>query len=197
VLHLAGGSAVSPARFDAQSGRCLNTVDDPLCTAPRGRDLFLTGDQVVAYDRILYAPKRYWQGHFYTGPLCQAQAGDVIVRGGEKLIARIDPATAGRWTQDLWHTEIPPQRLWQSDRFTLAQAVVLGKNAVVFAGQLKPEGGATEPRYALAGFATADGRMQWLEPLPAMPVPFGLATDAAGRLLVTTEDGRVLCYAEK
>jgi outer membrane protein assembly factor BamB len=197
VLHLAGGSAVSPARFDAQSGRCLNTVDDPLCTAPRGRDLFLTGDQVVAYDRILYAPKRYWQGHFYTGPLCQAQAGDVTVRGGEKLIARIDPATAGRWTQDLWHTEIPPQRLWQSDRFTLAQAVVLGKNAVVFAGQLKPEGGATEPRYALAGFATADGRMQWLEPLPAMPVPFGLATDAAGRLLVTTEDGRVLCYAGK
>jgi len=197
VLYLAGGSAVSPARFDAKSGRCLNEVADPLCTAPRGRDLYLVGGKVAAYDRILYGPKRYWQGHFYTGPLCQAYAGDVTVRGGEKSVARIDPATASQWTQDLWHTEIPPKTLWQSDRLEVAQAVVLGKDAALFAGRMKAEEGAEESPYAIAAFANADGRMLWAEPLPAMPVPFGLATDAEGRVLVTTEDGRVLCLCKR
>ncbi|NLX99997.1 MAG: PQQ-binding-like beta-propeller repeat protein [Rhodopirellula sp.] len=197
VLYLAGGSAVSPAMFDAQSGRCLNEVADPLCTAPRGRDLFLMGDKVVAYDRILYSPKPYWQGHFYTGPLCQAYADGITVRGGEQYVARIDPATASRWTQDLWHTEVPPKRLWQNDHLELAQAVVLGKDAAVFAGRMRSKGGVSEPRYAMAAFANADGSALWTEPLPAMPVPFGLATDAAGRLLVATEDGGILCFGKK
>ncbi|NUQ63878.1 MAG: PQQ-binding-like beta-propeller repeat protein [Pirellulales bacterium] len=197
VLYLAGGSAVSPAMFDAGSGRCLNEVADPLCTAPRGRDLFLVGDRVVAYDRILYSPKQYWQGHFYTGPLCQAYGNGVTVRGGEQYVARIDPASASRWTRDLWHTEVPPKRLWQSDCFELAQAVVLGKDAAVFAGRMKTEAGVSEPCYAMAAFANSDGSLLWTEPLPAMPVSFGLATDAAGRLLVTTEDGRILCFGKK
>jgi outer membrane protein assembly factor BamB len=197
VLCLAGGSAVSPAMFDAATGRCLNDVPDPLCTAPRGRDLFLVGDKVVAYDRILYSPKRYWQGHFYTGPLCQAYANGITVRGGEQYVARIDPATASRWTQDLWHTEIQPKNLWQNDRFELAQAVVLGSNATVFAGRMKAKGGGSESRYAMAAFANDDGGLLWIEPLPAMPVPFGLATDAAGRLVVTTEDGRILCFGKR
>lgn len=196
VLYLAGGSAVSPARFDARTGRCLNEVSELLCTAPRGRDLFLVADTVVAYDQLLYGPKRYWQGHFYTGALCQAFAGDVTVRGGEGFVARIDPATTGRWTSDIWHTEIPPKKLWQSDRFHLAQAVVLGKDAAVFAGRLRAED-ASQPCYGLAAFANADGKLLWAQPLPAMPVPSGLATDAEGRLLVTTDDGRILCFARK
>jgi hypothetical protein len=34
----------------------------------------------------------------------------------------------------------------------------------------------------------------WKQPLPASPVPWGLAVDGAGRAVVTLIDGRVLCF---
>ncbi len=57
-LYLAGGNAVSPAVYDQRDGRCLN---DPaplaLCesTSPRGWELFLVGDRVIACGRPYYA----------------------------------------------------------------------------------------------------------------------------------------------
>jgi len=39
-----------------------------------------------------------------------------------------------------------------------------------------------------------NGDTLWVQPLPASPVPWGLAVDRAGRVIVTLEDGRVLCF---
>ena len=38
------------------------------------------------------------------------------------------------------------------------------------------------------------GKPLWTQPLPAAPVPWGLAIDRAGRVLVTLVDGRILCF---
>jgi len=38
------------------------------------------------------------------------------------------------------------------------------------------------------------GRALWTQALPAAPVPWGLAVDCAGRVIVSLEDGRVLCF---
>jgi hypothetical protein len=39
-----------------------------------------------------------------------------------------------------------------------------------------------------------NGTIQWRQPLPATPVPWGLALDSAGRAVVTLIDGRFLCF---
>ncbi len=39
-----------------------------------------------------------------------------------------------------------------------------------------------------------DGGVLWSKPLPSAPVPWGLAVDRDGRIVVTLEDGQVLCF---
>jgi hypothetical protein len=56
-LYLAGGNAVSPAVYDIRDGRCLND-QAPLAgcesTSPRGWELFLVGDRVIACGNPFY-----------------------------------------------------------------------------------------------------------------------------------------------
>ncbi|MFP4058618.1 MAG: PQQ-binding-like beta-propeller repeat protein [Candidatus Brocadiia bacterium] len=55
-LYLAGGNAVSPAAFDAATGRCLSPPPKGNGTrAPRGRELALQASRVVARGQPLYS----------------------------------------------------------------------------------------------------------------------------------------------
>jgi len=55
-LYLAGGNTVSPGVYDAASGRCLNAIPATMgATAPRGRELVLTGGQVKVVGQPLYS----------------------------------------------------------------------------------------------------------------------------------------------
>jgi len=181
ALYLAGGNVVSPAVYDIGNGRCLNTLNDEWAKAPRGRDLFLVGDGVVAFDRLLYAPKEYWAGRYFHGPLLQVHSGEVVVRGAGGRITRLAPQPKAK-------------PLWESNHFEHAAAVALGTNAVVVAGRLPKPDGPAERQYAVVALGIADGRTLWSRPLPAMPVPWGLALDHAGRIFVAAEGGRVLCF---
>jgi len=39
-----------------------------------------------------------------------------------------------------------------------------------------------------------DGRQLWKQALPAAPVPWGLAVNRVGKVIVTLEGGRVVCF---
>jgi outer membrane protein assembly factor BamB len=39
-----------------------------------------------------------------------------------------------------------------------------------------------------------DGSVMWSQPVPAAPATWGLAIDRDGRVIVTLEDGKVLCF---
>jgi outer membrane protein assembly factor BamB len=186
-LYLAGGNVVSPAAYDIRDGRCLNTLEDEWIKGPRGRELFILGGKVVAFERLLYAPKEYWPGRYFARHLLQADAGDVLIRAGDGRVVRIDPATA---------EDKNPKGLWDSGVFQHAVAMALGKNAVVVAGQL-PQDEASKPQSAMVSLSVSDGRTLWTQPLPAMPASWGLALDSAGRIVVALEDGRVLCFAAR
>jgi outer membrane protein assembly factor BamB len=55
-LFLAGGNTVSPGAFDVADGRCLNVPPASMgATAPRGRELVLTGAQVKTVGQPLYS----------------------------------------------------------------------------------------------------------------------------------------------
>jgi len=42
-----------------------------------------------------------------------------------------------------------------------------------------------------------DGKMLWSQSVPSAPVPWGLAVDRDGRVVVTLEDGQVLCFGRE
>ena len=41
-----------------------------------------------------------------------------------------------------------------------------------------------------------DGSVLWSEEVPLAPVSWGLAVDRHGRVIVTLEDGQILCFGQ-
>jgi len=42
-----------------------------------------------------------------------------------------------------------------------------------------------------------DGKVLWSESVPSAPVDLGLAVDRDGRVIVTLEDGQILCFVHR
>jgi outer membrane protein assembly factor BamB len=111
-LYLAGGNTVSPAVFDAATGRCLNPPPTGMGShAPRGRELSLIGGQVRVTGQPLYSLPGlpvYDQSVQWTEPVVHAKDADLmfrpLVRGGQKkppsqwLVFALKPQTK----QELW-----------------------------------------------------------------------------------------------
>ena len=142
-LHLAGGTAVSPAMYDASDGKCLNQAPSGgACNAPRGRELQLSKGRVTVSGQPLYSNAR--------NPVFDKSV------------------------------------LWDAP-------VVVTKNANVTYAQDKT--GEGQP-WVLTAKDPSGGKEMWTLKLPGEPVRWGLAVDRTGRIIVSLQDGRVVCYAE-
>ena len=181
TLYMAGGNVASPAMYETKSGKCLNTLPNEWVKAPRGRDLYRIAGKVVAFERLLYAPKEYWPGRYFARNLLQADNGDLAIRWVDGQLLRVAAAEPDSKT---------PKAVWKNGLFRQANALAMGRNAVVVGGQLADAG------HAIAAFDLADGRELWRQPLAAMPVQWGIAIDAAGRVVVTTEGGEAVAFGQ-
>jgi len=199
-LFLAGGNVASPAVYDLGTGQCLNQLGPEWSAkAPRGRELFVVNNHVVAFDRLLYSPKDYWACRYFCQRLVQADSADVLVRGVDDRLFRIVPGQG---------PDKKPRRAWTTRAFSEPLALALGKNALVVAGTLAnakdPTNAkdvanakqAADAKHAVAALALDDGRVLWQHELPARPAQWGLALDSAGRLFVALEDGSYVALAE-
>ncbi len=83
--------------------------------------------------------------------------------------------------------------IWSRRVCDAYQAVVKGPDALLVAGVKRDDAG--KPSALLARLSLADGSVAWSHPLPAAPVTWGLALDANGRIIVSLEDGQLLCFA--
>ena len=63
--------------------------------------------------------------------------------------------------------------------------MALCKNAVVMARKSK-----------VVVLDLQTGNVLWSKPLPAAPVSHGLAVDGQGRIVVTLQDGQIMCFGE-
>ncbi len=97
-LYLAGGNTVSPAVFDAATGRCLSPPPTGMGShAPRGRELVLTAGQVRASGQPLYSvpgmpvydPSLQW-----TEPVVHAKNAQLTYGGLRRHAKPQDPP---RW----------------------------------------------------------------------------------------------------
>ncbi len=201
-LYLAGGTSISPAIFDIGDGACLNNPEplaDCASISPRGWELSLIADQVVACGKPFYAHPEY---EVYDPSVFDrvflASPGDydlVWANGrGRSWVTCYEPidkhtlrekicypphrfcvdwtALGGRGYSRLWTYGCPNNKGWA----VCPNAVVVANKSEVIALNLQ------------------DGRILWSEAVPSAPVPWGLAVDCDGRTIVTLEDGKVLCF---
>jgi len=202
-LYLAGGTSVSPAVYDAATGRCLNDarqLAECSSRSPRGWELSLLGDQVVACGKPFYGHPAYGVydntvfNRVFVAPMgdqAVAWTADLSVHkvmGFTSLdrqeLARKMANAGNRFLVD-WNKIAPSAKPAWSVEFKGVHAMAACTNAVVLATDTE-----------LVALNPADGSVRWKQPLARPPVPWGLAVDSAGRVAVTLADGRVLCFGQ-
>jgi acetyl esterase len=202
-LYLAGGNAVSPAVYDIHSGRCLNDPT-PLArcesTSPRGWELFLAGNRVIACGSPFYShPDIPVYDHTVTKKLLHASTGqrDIVWIDNNKLLCYepLDKDVLSRCVTDekiprhiiqAWgQFKVSEKPLWQHD-CPDSIAVAVTANAVVVADKSQ-----------VAALELHSGRRLWTQTLPSAPVPWGMAVDCTGRVILTLVDGQVLCIGRQ
>jgi len=194
-LYLAGGNVVSPAIYDLRDGTCLN---DPLplkrrvnnnvpgSFAPRGNELYCLGGKVLVSGKPHYAHPDYpvYDAEVLNKTLL-TESGDRAVawvnnaqlmafRAGDPNVARQILST---WTQPR-KTGLTP--LWQTECKDSLALAVTPKTAVVAL------------HHCVTAFDLSNGHALWTCPLPAPPVPWGMAATRSGLVVVSLQDGRVL-----
>ena len=209
-LYLASGTSISPAVYDITDGKCLNNpallrhfIQNNIITSqsPRGWELTLLGDQVVACGKPFYGhPKYDVFDNTVFGKVFLATAGgrDIVWASNQhnKKIMCFDKIKRNvlrkrmaeprnRFTLDFNRLGIKDKPLWDYDcKDSVAMAVC--NNAVVVA--CKSE---------IVALDLQDGKVLWSEGVPAAPVPWGLAVDRNGRIVVTLEDEQILCFGRR
>lgn len=88
-------------------------------------------------------------------------------------------------TQAWGEFKVSEKPLWQYN-CPDSIAVAVTKNAVVVADASQ-----------VAALELHSGKQLWSQILPSAPVPWGMAVDGKGRVILTLVDGQVLCIGEQ
>ena len=200
-LYLAGGTSISPAVYDARTGRCLNDaaqLAECVSRSPRGWELSLLTDYVVACGKPFYAHPEHevYDATVFDRTFLAANGDRQVVWASNQKEQHVlcfkgldTTVLAGKLTDPgqrfhvSWARLAPPDKPQWAFKCKKALATAVCKNCVIVA---------TDAR--LLALDLYDGRTVWSHALPAAPVPWGLAVDCQGRVIVTLEDGRLLCY---
>ncbi len=202
-LYLPGGTSISPAIYDIKDGKLLNAqneierLKDCASKAPRGCELYQVGDQVVVSGKPMYAHPKYPvydRTVFEKLLLASTNNRDVVLVNNRKVncFARIDrqilnncvtkKQRGGHIIVPWGKLEVPDKPLWEYD-CEGSVAMALCKNAVVIATKSE-----------IVALNLQDGEVLWSKSLPSIPVSHGLAVDRDGHIVVTLQDGRILCF---
>ncbi|MBN1507192.1 MAG: PQQ-binding-like beta-propeller repeat protein [Sedimentisphaerales bacterium] len=202
-LYLAGGSSVSPAVYDAATGRCLNGTRDLVdcfSRSPRGWELSLLADQVVACGKPFYGHPAYdvYDSTVFNRVFVAPKGSEAVVWTTDSSSHRIlgftefDGQGLARKMANpdnrfvvSWNRIAPPSEPAWSVEFGKVRAMASCANAVLVATDTE-----------LVALNSTDGGVRWRQSLPQPPVPWGLAVDDAGRAAVTLVDGKVLCFGQ-
>jgi outer membrane protein assembly factor BamB len=217
-LYLAGGNAVSPAIYDTKDGKCLN---DPnlvqtltqnnvlLSQSPRGWELSLLGNQVVACGKPFYAHPKYdvYDPTVFNRVFLASSAGLISAKAravagrdivwvsnqNSKQVLCFDHIDRNLLSQSIANPQnqfllnwaklgVKEEPLW-SYQCDQSVAIAVCGNAVVVAEKAK-----------IAALNLENGSLLWSHDLPSPSVSWGIAVNRNGRVVVALEDGSVLCF---
>ncbi len=199
-LYMASGTSLSPAVYDVTDGRCLNDPEllkNCESLSPRGWELYLVGDHVVASGKPFYShPKHTVYDETVKNKLLHTSVGkrDIVWVNQKKVLCYppidknvLNNSVRGQsftgYLAPIWaNLDIPSEPYWE---YNCEGSVALAacKNAVVIAEKTD-----------IVVLDLSNGRVLWSQPLEYSPVPWGLAISRDGKIIVTLEDGSVRCF---
>ncbi len=200
-LYLPGGTSISPAVYNATTGECLNDpgqLAECLSRSPRGWELSLLGDEVVACGKPFYGHPAYdvYDATVFSRAFLASAGNTSVVWASDGAGHRVmgfsgfdreglarNAANPGNRFEVNWARLAPSTKPDWSLAFQKARAMAVCRNAVLLATDRE-----------LVAMDPTSGVIQWRQPLPTPPVPWGLAVDGAGRVVTTLIGGRVLCF---
>ena len=187
-LCFLGGGVYETAQFDLNDGKCLNVAKED----PRSQfrtafypyypeyGNYLSLDHSLDDGRSLIFDASY-EGNRFT-PLALLSP---LPNGVQKV--RKD---AARWASRRGWSE-KRKAIWQDKQGRRFASFVVGPELLLVAGDL----GEAPKKPFLAVMRVEDGEIAWSVTLPAQPIKGGASIDHQGRIFVTLENGRTLCYA--
>jgi len=184
-LRFDGGNVHAVARFELATGKCLNK--------PSNR----VGSSRSAAFYPYYPEYAQYMPLACTLPDKSTLSYPMVYDGSRKAwLARLKPygADEAKFVRDRRGRKVPAPRkkVWQLKPTYKFNGFVIGTEAVVCAGQKYD---ADFKSGFLAAYSLKDGTRLWRHELPCAAVKGGAAIDAAQRLFVSLQDGRVLCFA--
>jgi outer membrane protein assembly factor BamB len=186
-LRFLGGGVHEVARYDLQTGTCLNqphtAVNSWFQTAYyayypeygkfRSLDYSLNDGRRLVYDAS-------YEGAVH-GPLTLLPAA-----------AKRPPMSQSRWGDLIRRRGASDQQIWQDSTGRRFSAFAVTPQRILVAGEA---GNPTTPRSFVGTVAVTDGAKSWTRGLPATVVPGGIAVNHNGSVFVTLENGQLLCLA--
>ena len=186
-LHLAGGNMVPVATYSLADGRCVTDPNAPKSHTQftAGSDLFAVDEQVLSGGPPLYSARGDYR--LVNQGVLQTPAGNVAFAYGphDGRVALLAPKADDRAGE---------KRLWDQQPLNRVLGVAVTGQTVLVAGLRDSPQPTAQPQAHLVALTVADGTTRWTHPLPAAPVPWGVIVDRDGRIVVSLQDGRVLCF---
>jgi len=199
VLYLAGGKTRPAARFDMKDGKLLGVWREKRDPGAAGSELLVFSPRrplIGSPGQKLYQHpdfKTYNSGGWMQfGLYVQEDKALYILSsesGRKSKLMLLDRSFDLRYANADRYNE---QAHWVYE-YGHGAAFVVGANAAVVAvnGPRRPE--KAPPK--LVALALADGEVMWEREMPCAVRRWGLAVDRDGNVIVSLEDGRVMCLA--
>jgi outer membrane protein assembly factor BamB len=188
-LRFLGGGVYETARYDLKTLECLNE--------PRAEvnSQYRTAFYPYYPDYGKYVSLEYKCGDGNT--LCHDASYEGSMFGNLSLQAPLPPGTQGmvkdaarEFLRRRGRDAGVPKDLWSDKANRRFTSFVVSEKRLLGAGH--PDEKPNES--FLAAINVQDGTDLWVQTLPSMPVKGGVAVDAAGRILVSLENGQLLCF---
>ncbi len=210
-LYMASGTALSPAVYDLSTGKCLNDPE-PLKTCKsnnsRGSELYQVGDKVVVSGKQLYADPDYpvYDPTITNKILHTTSGGHDIVWLNDRVIKSYmpidkkllnlcvtDPTTKPYFMNQGWGKfDVPGQPIWEYE-CEGSSSIAVCKNAIAIVRK-SPNGMHGIEVINLKNGKRIEG---YNSQLVSPPLPWGMAVDRKGRIIVALKDGQIICYGVK
>ncbi|MGF1583544.1 MAG: PQQ-binding-like beta-propeller repeat protein [Gemmataceae bacterium] len=158
-----------------------------------GRDLYVLNDRVEVSGLPLYF--RQEDSHFIERVGISTPEGVVAVY---TVNPNSETPTVLVALADAKSNPQRPKAIWKTQPFTENNAVAVSTNAVIVAGVNRqgvwPDIKTTS---GLCAFDLTSGKQLWRHNLPAEPSGWGVAINRDGKVIVSLQDGRVICFGKK
>lgn len=188
-LRFLGGGIYETARYDLKTLKCLNEPRDEVSSQYRTAFYPYYPD----YGKYVSLESKCGDGNM----LCHDASYEGSAFGNLSLQAQLPPGTKGivkdearEFLRRRGQDPGTPKDVWKDKANRRFTSFVVSENRLLGAGHpdAKPD------ESFLAGINIKDGTDLWVQKLPATAVKGGVAVDASGRILVSLENGQLLCF---